>query len=296
MHFLTLKEFEKKDILDILKKAEKIKRHPKRFADLLEGKSLAMIFQKTSTRTRVSFEAAMTQLGGHAQYLDWGTTNFTLGSVEDEIKCISRYVDIIMARVYDQKDLELMAKNSNVPVINALSNMYHPCQAMGDLLTINEKEGKLKNIKLVYVGDGNNVCNSLIMGGTKVGMKISVASPLNYQPKKEILDYAKKYGEVFLTTDPKKAVKDADIVYTDTWVSMGDEKETKERLKVFQPFQVNENLLYGSKALIMHCLPAHRGQEITGGVLDSKKSIVFDQAENRLHVQKAIILKLLDFY
>ncbi len=296
MHFLSLKDIDKKEILAIIKNAEKIKKHPARYLNLLKGKSLAMIFQKTSTRTRVSFEAAMTQLGGHAQYLDWRTTNFTLGSIEDEIQCISRYVNIIMARVDNHQDLEVMAKYSKVPVMNGLSDIEHPCQIIADLLTIYEKKGTLKGLKLAYIGDGNNVCNSLLVGCAKTRMKIAIASPEKYKPKEDVVKYAQQYGEVMVTTDPKEAIKNADVVYTDTWVSMGQENEKKERLKVFSPYQVNKELLQNSNALIMHCLPAHRGCEITSDVLDSKNSIIFDQAENRLHAQKAVILKLLGFF
>jgi len=296
MNLLTLKDWETKDIIATLKSAQKIKKRRFSFSHALKNKSLAMLFQKTSTRTRMSFESAMTQFGGHAQYLDWTTTNFTLGSIKDEAKCMARYVDIIMARVYKHTDIEAMAEASSVPVINGLSNLYHPCQAMADLLTIKERLGKLKGSKLAYIGDGNNVCNSLIMGCAKTGVELSIATPKGYQPPKDILDYAKKNasGNITISNDPKKAVKNVDVVYTDTWISMGQEKEKKKRMAAFKNFTVNSKLMSLTKdAYFMHCLPAHRGLEVSDKVLDSKKSIVFDQAENRLHAQKAIILKCL---
>ncbi len=292
-HLLTLRDFTPAEIMGIVDYGIKIKGNPKRYSDVLKGKTLAMIFQKTSTRTRVSFEAAMTQLGGHAQYLDWRTTNFTLGSLKDEIKCLSRYVDIIMARVYRHEDVKSMAEASSVPVINGLCNLYHPCQILADLMTVKEMFGKLNGLKLAYIGDGNNVCNSLLIGCTKAGMTIGIASPEKYKPKKEIVEYAERFGTVTVTTRPMEAINNADIVYTDTWVSMGQEKEAKERLRAFKDYQLNKKLLGNSKAVIMHCLPAHRGYEITDDVIDSKNSIVYDQAENRLHASKAIILTLL---
>lgn len=297
-HLLTLKDWSPEEIGEIIDKGIEVKKRRDMYTDKLAypyQKTLVMLFEKTSTRTRVSFEAAMTQLGGHAQYLDWKTTNISRGSLRDEIKCLARYADIIMARVYDHKILEVMAENSQVPVINGLSDKYHPCQALADLMTIKEKFGKLEGIKLAYVGDGNNVCNSLILGCTKVGMAISVATPLNYAPDVEVIKFAREIGNLKSTCNPKLAVRGADVVYTDTWVSMGDEAEEKERISALILYQVDSELLEISpNALIMHCLPAHRGQEITDEVIDSKNSIVFDQAENRLHIQKAIILKLLD--
>lgn len=294
MDLLTLKDWSTKDIVSTLQLAYRIKRKPKRFSKVLRNKTLAMLFQKTSTRTRVSFEAAMTQLGGHAQYLDWRTTNLTLGSLKDEIKCIARYVEIIMARVYGHKDIDAIAEASRVPVINGLSDSFHPCQILADLLTIKEKLGKLHDSKLAFVGDGNNVCNSLLLGCSKAGIEISVATPKKYEPDKDVVRIAKKLGKVSLFNDPKKAVKGANIVYTDTWVSMGQEKEKKKRLKAFKGFIVDSKLMkLSNDAFFMHCLPAHRGFEVTDKVLDSKKSIIFFQAENRLHAQKAIILKCL---
>jgi len=282
MNLLTLKDWSKEEIMHIIDEAILIKEDPDKYLKVLRGKTLAMLFEKKSTRTRISFEVGMTQLGGHALFIDWKTTQLGKADLKDEIKCIDRYVDIIMARVYKHKDIEKMAKNAEKPVINALSDKYHPCQILGDLMTIKEKFNKFDGLKLAYVGDGNNVCNSLIIGCKKVGIKVNVATPKGYEPKEK---------PDLLTNDVKKAVKGADVVYTDTWISMGQEEEKKKRLKIFPPYQVNKKLL--GKALFMHCLPAYRGYEVTNDVIDSKQSIVFDQAGNRLHAQKAVILKLM---
>lgn len=280
--FITLKNWNKQEIMHLIDEALLIKEDPEKYYKVLRGKTLAMLFEKKSTRTRISFEAGMTQLGGHALFIDWKTTQLGKADLKDEIKCIDRYVDIIMARVYKHKEIETMAKYTLKPVINGLSDKYHPCQILADLMTIKEKFNKLKGLKLAYIGDGNNVCNSLIIGCKKVGIKIAVACPKGYEPLEK---------PDLLTNDPKQAAKDADIIYTDTWISMGQEKEKQERLKIFPPYQVNKKLL--GKALFMHCLPAYRNYEVTDDVIDSKQSIVFDQAENRLHAQKAIILKLM---
>lgn len=295
-HFLTIADFDKEWVLKTLDKAIDIKTHPDKYKGALNNKTLAMLFMKTSTRTRCSFETGMTQLGGHAMFLDWRTTNFTLGKSEDEIGCLARYADIIMARVNKNEEITAMANSSRVPVINALCNKYHPCQAMADLLTIKEKLGTLENKKLAFIGDGNNVCNSLIIACTKVGMKISIAIPEGYEPDKEIMERAKLTGLFELTHSPSQAVQNADVVYTDTWVSMGEEEKAKQKMQAFQDFQVNLDLLRthnAENAIIMHCLPAHRGYEISDDAMDSKNSVVFDQAENRLHAQKAIMLRLL---
>ncbi len=282
MDLLTLKDWSEKDILYIIDKAIEIKKNPQKYENSLKGKTLVMLFEKTSTRTRLSFEVGMTQLGGHAIFVDWKTSQLGKADLKDEIRCIDRYADIIMARVYKQESVDTMAKYSDKPVINGLSDTSHPCQILADLMTIKEKLGKLKGLKLAYIGDGNNVCNSLIVGCKKVGMKIAVAAPKGYEPLEK---------PDLLTTDPKQAAKDADVIYTDTWVSMGQEAEKEKRLKIFPPYQITKKLL--GKALFMHCLPAYRGYEVTDEVIDSKQSIVFDQAENRLHAQKAIMLKLL---
>ncbi|MBU4502521.1 MAG: ornithine carbamoyltransferase [Nanoarchaeota archaeon] len=296
MNLITLKDWTNKDILEVLNLSEKIKKDQKKYSDSLANKTLAMLFQKTSTRTRMSFEAGMTQLGGHAQYLDWRTTNLTLGSLKDEVKCMARYADIIMARVYKHEDIKVMADASSVPVINGLCDVYHPCQAMADLLTIKEKFGKLEGLKLAYIGDGNNVCHSLLIICAKLGVEIAVATPKGYEPSKEITEYAKKEASapVNIYNDPKEAVKDADVVYTDTWVSMGQEEEQKKRENDFKGWTVDKKLMSLSKdAYFMHCLPAHRGYEVSDEVIDSDKSIIFDQAENRLHAQKGIMVHCL---
>lgn len=293
-HLLGLKDLSRVEIEEIIDLAQTIKKEPEKHSRSLGGKTLAMLFQKTSTRTRVSFETAMTQLGGHAQYLDWRTTNFTLGDLRDEIKCLARYADAIMARVYKHEDLEEMAKVSEVSIISGLSDSEHPCQVLGDLLTIKEKKGDLHNLNLAYVGDGNNVCNSLIIGCSKMGMKINISTPKGYEPADFAVQAGKDLKMFQFFPEPEKAVENADIIYTDTWISMGEEAEKEERLKIFPPYQVNQKLMnLAPKALFMHCLPAHRGFEVTDDVLDSDKSIVYDQAENRLHIQKSILLSLI---
>ena len=287
MNLLTLKSVSGEWINDAINKAIEIKSNIDNYNDILKNKTLAMLFEKTSTRTRLSFEAGMTQLGGHAKFIDWKTTQLGKAALKDEIRCIERYADIVMARVYKHETLQEMAKYMKKPLINALCDKYHPCQILSDLMTIKEKKGKLEGLKLAYVGDGNNVCNSLIIGCKKIGIKVHVATPKGYEPLEK---------PDLLTTDPKHAVKDADIVYTDTWVSMGQEQEAEKRKQIFPPYQVNKELMQLAKpdALFMHCLPAYRGYEVTDEVIDSEQSIVFDQAENRMHCQKAIILKLLN--
>ena len=292
-HLLTLQDLTSKEFLSILDLSAAIKRSPGKYAKALAGKSLIMLFQKTSTRTRLSFEVGMTQLGGHAVFVDWKTSNFTLGALQDETRCLARYGDIIMARANRHEDLVIMAHASSVPVINGLSDAAHPCQALADLLTIKEKLRSLKGRKVAFIGDGNNVCHSLMEGCALAGASFSFAGPKEYWPGDDVVKFAKKSIDVRLTDDPKEAVRGADVVYTDTWVSMGQEAESEKRLQAFMPYQVNEALLKESKALVMHFLPAHRGYEITDGILDSHASVVFDQAENRMHAQKALMLFLL---
>lgn len=295
MHLVTLLDWKSELIGEVIDNAIKVKGNQAKYADALKNKSLCMLFQKTSTRTRVSFEAGMTQLGGHAIFLDWRTTNFTLGDLKDEIRCLDRYCDIIMARVYKHADIKAMADASRVPVINALCDLYHPCQILADLMTIKEKKGKLEGLKLAFVGDGNNVCNSLIIGGSKMGMRVAVATPKGYEPHESAVAVGEKYGKYEHFNKPEDAVKGADVVYTDTWVSMGQEEEKEKRLHDFKGYMVDAKLMAHAKkdALFMHCLPAHRGYEVADEVLDSKQSIVFDEAENRMHVQKAVMLNLL---
>lgn len=301
MHLLALKEWTPKQIEEVIDRSIEIKKNPAKYRTALRDKSLAMIFQKTSTRTRVSFEVAMTQLGGHALYLDWRTTNLVLADVGDETRYLSRNVDCIMARLMRNADLKAMADASRVPVINGCDDKYHPCQGLADLMTVKEKRGKLKGARLVYIGVHNNVCNSLIVGCTKTGVEITTVTPLKNEPSidKELLKNAEKTGLYHSTLDVKKAVLDSDFVYTDTWVDMEfflDPKfkeEKEKRLKLMMPYQINKELLKGSKAYIMHDMPIHRGYEISADVINSPKSVIYQQAENRLHTAKAVLLKLL---
>jgi ornithine carbamoyltransferase len=301
MHLLALKDWAPKQIEEVIDRSIEIKKNPAKYRTLLRDKSLAMIFQKTSTRTRVSFEVAMTQLGGHALFLDWRTTNLVLADVGDETKYLSRNVDCIMARLMRNVDLKAMADASRVPVINGCDEKYHPCQGLADLMTVKEKKGKLKGAKLVYIGVHNNVCNSLIVGCTKTGVEITTVTPLKNEPSldNELLKAAEKTGLYHSTLDVKKAVSDADFVYTDTWVDMEfffDPKfkeEKEKRLRLMMPYQINKELMKGSKAYIMHDMPIHRGYEISEDVINSPKSVIYQQAENRLHTAKAVLLKLL---
>lgn len=301
-HLITLKDLKPEEIKHIIDKGIEIKKNPENFSDSLIDKSLVMIFQKTSTRTRISFETGMTQLGGHAIYLDWRTTQFIMSEIKDEIRVVSRYANIVMARLLKNKDLMEMAKFCTVPLINGLCEKYHPCQILGDLMTVKEKLGKLEGLKLTYFGIGNNVSNSLTVGCTKTGMQFTLCAPDKHPISldQDLLDTAKKTGLYFEEKDPKQAVKDADVVYADTWVDMElfldpKFKEEKERrMKTFIPYQLNSELLKNSNSLIMHDMPIHIGYEITRDLVESPKSIIFDQAENRLHIQKAIMLYLLD--
>ena len=268
---------------------------------ILAGKTLGMIFQKPSLRTRVSFEVGMLQLGGHALYLS--PNEIQLGSresVPDVARVLSRFVDGIMARVFAHGDVETLAKFASVPVINGLSDYSHPCQGLADLLTVYEKRGKLQGLKLVYVGDGNNVCHSLLFGGALAGMHVVAATPPGYEPQASVVESAralaaKTKGKITIEHDAAAAVRGADVIYTDTWTSMGQEAEAVEREKVFVSYQVNAALVAAAKSdvLVMHCLPAHRGHEITDDVMDGPHSVVFDQAENRLHAQKAVLALLM---
>jgi len=301
MHLLTLKDWSPGQIEEVIEKSMEIKRTPERFRTTLKDRSLALIFQKTSTRTRVSFEVAMTQLGGHALYLDWRTTNFKMADIKDETRYLSRNVDCIMARLLRNSDLKAMAEASQVPVINGCDEKYHPCQAITDLMTIKEKTGRLKGAKLVYIGVHNNVCNSLIVGCTKTGMEITTVTPIKNEPSldKELMEAAEKTGLHKTTLNVENAVKDADVVYTDTWVDMEfflDPKfkeEKEKRIKLMMPYQVNRELLKEGKALVMHDMPIHRGYEISGEIIESERSIIYEQSENRLYTAKGILLKLL---
>ena len=295
--FLTLDELSQKEIQQIIELAIKLKKQLKsaKTKPLLKNKTLAMIFQKPSTRTRVSFETAMFQLGGHALHLTSDELQLSRGeSIEDTAKTLSRYVDVIMARVYDHKMLDLLAKNSSVPVINGLSNSFHPCQTLADLMTIQEKKKKMKGLKIAWIGDGNNVCNSLLHGCAKLGINISVATPKGFEPDKKVVQKCKKNIDLKITNNPKEAVKNASVVMTDTFTSIHN--RDKKRIKKFLPkFQVNSTLMKEAKkdAIFLHCLPAKRGYEVTSSVIDGPQSVVWDEAENRLHTQKALLVSLL---
>jgi len=289
-----------KEISEIMKLAGKLKKYPFMRKKALANKTLALLFQKPSTRTRISFEVAMTHLGGYTLYLSPDEISMGVREPVKDVACVvSRYVDAIVARVFSHDDILTLARYSSVPVINGLSDLAHPCQALSDLFTIKEKFRSLKKVKLAYVGDGNNVLNSLLMIAAKTGLNVSVATPKGYEPTREVVEKAvcaaKKSGaNIDISNDPLAAVRGADVVYTDVWVSMGQEEEKQKRLLDFNGFQINETLMKNASAdaFIMHCLPAHRGEEITD-VVDGKNSIVYDQAENRMHVQKAILLKML---
>jgi len=281
----------------LLKLALRVKAHPGRYKSALEGKTLAMLFEKPSLRTRVTFEIGISQLGGHALYL--GPQEVGLGereAVKDVARNLSRWVDAAMARVFSHQTLTDLAEHAAVPVINGLSEFEHPCQALGDYLTLLEHKGKLAGMTLAWVGDGNNVAHSLIYGAARLGVRMRVATPPGYEPHRSVVAEGRQEGgDIRLTHDPAEAVAGADAVYTDVWTSMGQEDEAGTRQRVFRPYQVNSQLMRkaGPRALFMHCLPAHRGQEVTDEVIDSPRSIVYDQAENRLHIQKAILLALL---
>ncbi len=300
---ISLSELTKEEIEVILNVADMIRTKHKNkelFVPLL-GKSAAMIFRKPSTRTRVSFEVAMFQLGGAALYLSPNELQLGRGeTIEDTARVLSRYVDGIIIRTFDHNEVIKLAENATIPVINALTDFSHPCQILSDLLTIRDKKKVLRGLKIAYVGDGNNVCNSWLFAAPKVEMHISVASPLKYAPDKEVVKKAEKIAKenkvnLIITENVDEAVKDADIIYTDVWASMGQEDKAEEKKKEFLKYQVNKSLVKKAKSdcLVMHCLPAHRGEEITDEVMDGPQSIVFDQAENRLHAQKGILALLL---
>ena len=300
MHLLNFKDLSGQQLEALVDLGIEAKHNPKKYAKALEGKSSALVFQKTSTRTRVAFEVAMTQLGGHALYIDWRTTNFMLADIADETQYLSRNVDFIMARLLKNADLQKMANASRVPVINGCDDKYHPSQAIADLITIKEKHGTLKGAKLVYIGVHNNVCNSLIEGCTKIGIKLTTVTPIINEAARdeELMAAAKKTGLWTTTLDAKKAVDDADFVYTDTWIDMEfftDPKfanEKEKRLKQMMPYQINAELLKGSSAYVMHDMPIHRGYEISPEAIENPKSVIYEQAENRLFSAKAILLKL----
>ncbi|MCG8395792.1 ornithine carbamoyltransferase [Bacillus atrophaeus] len=296
---LTLKDLSESDISALLTEAADLKQN--KIQPIFQGKTLAMIFEKSSTRTRVSFEAGMAQLGGNALFLSQKDLQLGRGeTVADTAKVLSGYVDAIMIRTFEHEKVEELAGHADIPVINGLTDKYHPCQALADLLTIKEIKGKLKGVKVAYIGDGNNVAHSLMVGCAKMGCDVTIASPKGYEVLDEAANAAKKYAgvsgsSVTLTADPVEAVKGADVIYSDVFTSMGQEAETNERLTVFAPYQVNASLVKHAKPdyTFLHCLPAHREEEVTAEIIDGPNSAVFQQAENRLHVQKALLKAIL---
>jgi ornithine carbamoyltransferase len=299
-HFLSLKDVSSDQWKEIFELSSDVKKNPEKYSQSLAGKTMAMIFQKSSTRTRVSFEVGMFQLGGHALFLSANDIQIGRGeTIADTARVLSHMVDIIMARVFGHDIVEDLAKYGSVPVINGLSDFSHPCQGVADYFTLYEKWGDCKGRKIAYIGDGNNVCHSLLFGAAALGMHISVGAPDGYKPDQGVVNFsrdlaAKTGGSVTVVTDPREAIRDADAVYTDVWASMGQEKEYHERKAIFGSYQVNGKLFALAKpdALFLHCLPAHRGDEVTDEVIDSPNSVVWDEAENRLHCQKAILLLL----
>lgn len=295
--FLTLKDYSKEEIEYLLDLSGKIKKDKNSYSKVLEGKNIAMLFDKHSTRTRLSFEVGINQLGGNSIYLDYKNLQISRGETyQDTAKIFSRYLDGVVIRTYSQEIVDIFAKYGTIPVINGLTDIYHPCQILADMLTLKELGLLNKDLKFIYIGDSNNVTNSLIIGFSKLGIDITIGCPEKYSPPEEIIEYARNQKEgskLNLVHDPVKAVSDADVVYTDVWLSMGDEIN-KQKLTDLKSYQVNYKLLKYAKeeVKVMHCLPAHRGQEITSEVLDGKNSIVLQQAENRLHAQKALLVYL----
>lgn len=297
-HLLKLADLASEEIYGILNLADQLKYERKNNIGhpYLKGKKLGMIFQKSSTRTRVSFEVGMYELGGNALFLSDRDLQIGRGEpIKDTIRVLSRYLDGIMIRTFAQQDVEDLAKYGSIPIINGLTDYCHPCQVLADLMTIREYKGGFKGLKLCFVGDGNNMANSLIVGGIKTGMEVSIACPDDYRPDPDICEWARKNGTLNVTSDLFEAVRDADVVYTDVWASMGQEGEKAIREKVFKNFCVNKELMAHAKAdaMILHCLPAHRGEEITDEVFEAHAQEIFDEAENRLHAQKAVLVKLL---
>lgn len=297
-HLLKMLDLSKEEIIDILNLADQLKYelkhgipHPH-----LQGKTLGMIFQKASTRTRVSFETGMYQLGGYPLFLSANDLQIGRGEpVEDTARVLSRYLDGIMIRTFAQKEVDDLASYGSIPIINGLTDFAHPCQVLADLMTIREHKGSFDGLKMCYIGDGNNMANSLIVGGLKVGMRVSIACPDAYQPDAEVLKFANASSGFMMTNSPAEAAKDADILLTDVWASMGQEGEAAQRRKDFEGYQINDELMAAAKpdAMVMHCLPAHRGEEITAEVFEAHADEIFDEAENRLHAQKAVLVKLM---
>jgi ornithine carbamoyltransferase len=301
-HFLSLKDWSREEIELLFELAAAIKASPESYRTALEGQSLAMVFQKPSTRTRVSFEVGMYQLGGQALFLGANDIQLHRGeTIADTARVLSRYVHGIMARVFAHQDILDLARHGSVPVVNGLSDLLHPCQALADYFTLRERRGDLAGLKMAYVGDGNNVAHELMFGAVKLGMRFSIGCPKGYEPNpliyKSAAREAQKLGSPVpeVTADPLEAVAGADVVYTDVWTSMGQEAESRQRLAAFQGFQVTAPMMAraASQAVFMHCLPAHRGEEVAAEVIDGPQSVVFDEAENRLHVQKAVLVTLM---
>ena len=296
---LKMSDLTKSEIIDILNLAVQLKYEQKNGIEhkILAGKTLGMIFQKSSTRTRVSFEVGIYQLGGQGLFLSSRDLQIGRGEpVEDTARVLSRYVDGIMIRTYEQEEVETLAKFSSIPIINGLTDYAHPCQVLADLMTIREFKGKLENLKLCFIGDGNNMANSLIVGCLTAGMKVSIACPKEYTPAADVLEFAKAYGDKFLLTDNVlEAAKDADAVYTDVWASMGQEEEAQQRREKFKGYQVNDEVMAvaAKDAIVLHCLPAHREEEITTKQFEAHAKEIFEQSENRLHAQKAVMVRLM---
>lgn len=299
-HLLSLLSTTPQEISDLLNLADQLKYENKHGIShkRLKGQTLGMIFQKSSTRTRVSFETGMYQLGGQALFLSNRDLQIGRGEpIEDTARVLSRYIDGIMIRTFEQSEVENLAKYGTIPIINGLTDFCHPCQVLADLMTVREHKGHLDGLKMCYIGDGNNMANSLIVGGLKTGMRVSVACPENFEPDKKVMDFANSYKGFSLYTDPMAAAADADVIFTDVWASMGQEEEAAERKKVFGGiYQVNKELLSvaNSGCMVQHCLPAHRGEEITADVFEAHADEIFDEAENRLHAQKAVMVALME--
>ena len=297
-NFLKLSDLSCEEITAVLDLADELKRKKKEKIEhkMLKDKTLGMIFKKSSTRTRVSFEVGMYELGGNAIFLSSDNTQMGRGEpAEDTARVLSRYLDGIMIRTHEQEEVETLAKFASIPIINGLTDLCHPCQVAADLMTIREYKKELKGKKLCYIGDGNNMANSLIVGAVKTGMQISVACPGGYEPDDEIVRWAEQNGSLTLSDDPQKCAKDADVLYTDVWTSMGMESEIKERREIFAPYQINDEIMSLAKddAMVLHCLPAHKEEEITEKVFEEHADEIFEQSENRLHVQKAIMVMLM---
>ena len=297
-HLLKLGDLTREEILSILNLADQLKYERKNGVsnEYLKGKKLGMIFQKSSTRTRVSFEVGMYELGGYALFLSNRDLQIGRGEpVEDTARVLSRYLDGIMIRTFAQKEVEDLAQYGSIPVINGLTDYCHPCQVLADLMTIRERKGAFRGMKMCFVGDGNNMANSLMVGAIKTGMSFSIACPKGYEPDAALIEWAKQNGEFTMTEDVKEAASGADVIYTDVWASMGQEEEKKIREQAFRGYQVNEGVMNVAKkdAMVLHCLPAHRGEEITADVFEAHADEIFEEAENRLHAQKAVLCKLL---